>query len=81
MAQSPVNRNINTAVAGVAITPGTPFDPCTAVNCAVAGASTVTWLDGSTSSVYFVQGSANPFQITNIAAGGDSSGFVALYNQ
>jgi len=44
-------------------------------------ASTVTWLDGSTSSVYFVQGSANPFQITNIAAGGDSSGFVALYNQ
>lgn len=80
MAQSHVNRNINSAVAGKAITPNTPFDPCIAVNCATAGASTVTWLDDSTSSYYFVQG-INPIQIKNIASGGDSSGFVALYNQ
>lgn len=80
MAQSPVNRNTNSAVKGIAITPDTAFDPCIAVNCTTAGASTVTWLDGSTSSYYFVQG-INPIQITNIASGGGASGFIALYNQ
>lgn len=80
MAQSPVNRNVNGPVAGRVITPDTPFNACVGVNCAVAGASTVTWLDGSTSSFYFVVGN-NALQITNIASGGASSGFIALYNQ
>ena len=80
MTQYPVSRNINPPSKGIAITPDTPFDPCNGVNCATAGASTVTWLDGTTSTFYFVQGT-NALQITNIASGGDSSGFVALYNQ
>jgi len=80
MSQHPVNRDINGPVKGEAITPDTPFKPCAGVSCAVAGASTVTWLDGSTSSYYFLQG-PNALQITNIASGGDASGFVALYNQ
>lgn len=76
---SNINKSLNTSTKGVAVTPDTPFAPCFAVNAAVAGASTVTWLDGTTSSYYFVVGN-NPIQIQNIASGGTSSGFVALYN-
>ncbi len=74
-----VNKNTNPATKGVAISVDTPFFPCASVNAAVAGASTVTWLDGTTTSYYFTQG-VNPIQIQNIASGGASSGFIALYN-
>jgi len=73
-----LRRSTHTAEKGVAITPGTPFSPCRAVNCGSAGASTVTWPDGSTSSYYFVLGT-NILSITNIASGGAGSDFVALY--
>jgi hypothetical protein len=74
-----VNKNINSATKGVAIVADTPFSPCIAVNCATAGASTVTWLDDTTSSLYFIQG-YNPVQIKNVAGGGAAAGLVALYN-
>ncbi len=80
MPQSPTKRNTNSPSGGKAITPGTPFDACVGVNCfTTAGVSTVTWLDGSTSTFYFNLGN-NALQITNIAAGGTSAGFLALYN-
>lgn len=75
-----VNKNINTAAKGVAIADNTPFPPCIAVNAASAGSLTVTWLDDSTSTFYFVQGSNNPCQIKQVGAGAAAAGLVALYN-
>lgn len=75
-----VNKSINTAAKGVAIADNTEFAPCVAVNCATAGALTVTWLDDSTSSFYFVVGSNNPCQIKKVGAGAAAAGLIALYN-
>lgn len=74
-----VNRNQHSATKGVAIADSTAFMPCIAVNCATAGALTVTWLDGSTSSYYFVQG-INPIQIQQVGTGAAAAGLIALYN-
>ena len=72
---------ITSARKGVAIADRTPFPPCVAVNAAVAGALTVTWLDGTTSSYYFSQGtSGNTIQIQQVGAGAAAAGLVALYN-
>ena len=74
------SNEIRCATGGKDITPGTPFDVCRAVNCETAGAAeSVTWADGSTSALYFIQG-YNPVQLTNISASNlDASGLVALY--
>lgn len=74
------NKNINTACKGVAIADSTPFPACVAVNAAVAGALTVTWLDDTTSSFYFVVGSNNPCQIKMVGTGAAAAGLIALYN-
>ena len=79
MAQSPVKRSVNSATGGRAIADSTTFDGCIAVNCATAGALTVTWLDGSTSSYYFTQGN-NAIQITKVGTGAAAAGLIALYN-
>ena len=73
-------RNINPATGGKDIVLGTPFNCCIAVNCGTAGTNTVTWADGSTSLFTFIVGSANPCQITNVAADGAADDLVALYN-
>ncbi len=78
MAQSPEKRNIASASGGKAIVADVSFDGCRAVNCATAGSSTVTWIDGSSTTYYFTQG-INPIQITLVASGGAASGLVALY--
>jgi hypothetical protein len=70
---------IGTATKGVAITPGTPFTLCRAVNVETAGHGTVTWADATTSPYYFTQGS-NALAITNVAASGlTAATLVALY--
>lgn len=74
-----VNKNINTATKGVAIADSTDFAPCIAVNCTTAGALTVTWLDTTTSTYYFIQG-INPVQIQRVGAGAAAAGLIALYN-
>ncbi len=74
-----VNKNTNGATKGVAIADSTAFAPCVGVNCATAGPLTVTWLDGTTSSYYFVQG-VNPVQIQMVGAGAAAAGLIALYN-
>lgn len=79
MVQYSPSRNINSATKGVAIADSTSFAPCIAVNCATAGALTVTWLDDATSSFYFSQG-INPIQITKVGAGAAAAGLIALYN-
>jgi len=78
MAQSPIHTTVFSATGGKAIVAGTPFDCCRAVNCATAGASTVTFADDSVVSYYFVQGN-NPIQIKLVAGGGAAAGLVALY--
>ncbi len=74
-----VNKSLNSATKGVAIADSTAFQPCVAVNAAVAGALTVTWLDDTTSSYYFVLG-VNPIQIKMVGAGAAAASLVALYN-
>lgn len=74
------NRNLNTAHKGIAIADNTPFSPCAAVNAAVAGSLTVTWLDGTTSPYYFVVGSDNPVQLQMVGTGAAAAGLIALYN-
>jgi hypothetical protein len=74
-----VNRNINCATKGIAIADSVAFAPCAAVNCATAGSLTVTWLDGQTSTYYFMQG-INPVQLQMVGAGAAAAGLVALYN-
>lgn len=76
---SHVHRQTNSATKGVAIADSTAFMPCVAVNAAVAGALTVTWLDDSTSSYYFTQG-VNPIQIKQVGTGAAAAGLIALYN-
>jgi hypothetical protein len=76
-----INKNLNGAVKGVAIADNTAFPPCVAVNCTTAGALTVTWLDDTTSSYYFSQGtSGNVIQIKQVGTGAAAAGLVALYN-
>jgi hypothetical protein len=78
---SRINKSLNGAVKGVAIADSTEFPPCAAVNCATAGALTVTWLDDSTSSYYFSQGtSGNVIQIKMVGTGAAAAGLIALYN-
>lgn len=79
MAQHPINRNLNSASKGVAITDNADFSPCVAVNAATAGSLTVTWLDGATSAYFFVQG-VNPIQIKRVGTGAAAAGLIALYN-
>ena len=74
-----VKRHTNSPTKGVAIADSTDFAPCIGVNAATAGALTVTWLDGSTSSFYFAQGN-NAIQIQKVGAGAAAAGLIALYN-
>lgn len=76
-----INKNLNGATKGVAIADNVSFAPCVAVNAATAGALTVTWLDNTTSSYYFSQGTnGNVVQIQMVGAGAAAAGLVALYN-
>ena len=75
-----VNKALNAPTKGVAIAENVPFPACVAVNATTPGALTVTWLDDTTSSYYFVAGSANPCQIKMVGAGGTAAGLIALYN-
>jgi hypothetical protein len=77
---SRVNKNTNSTTKGVAIADNVEFEPCVAVNAAVAGSLTVTWLDDSTTTFYFVQGMGNILQIKKVGAGAAAAGLVALYN-
>ncbi len=74
-----VNKTTHSATKGVAIADSTDFQPCFAVNCASAGALTVTWLDNTTSSYYFTLG-INYVQIQRVGAGAAAAGLIALYN-
>lgn len=82
MATQQTSQRINGPGLGVAIADSTTFPkgPCAAINCATAGALTVTWLDDSTSSYYFVQGT-NVLQVTKVGVGAAAAGLIALYNQ
>lgn len=72
-------KAVNGATKGVAIADSVAFAQCAAVNCATAGALTVTWPDATTSSYYFVQGN-NVIQITKVGTGAAAAGLIALYN-
>ena len=80
MAQQPVKRSLNSATKGIAIADSTAFKGCIAVNCATAGALTVTWLDETTTSSYYFTQGVNPIQITKVGAGAAAAGLIALYN-
>lgn len=67
------------AVRGSAVTADAAFELCRALNVTTAGAATVTWNDGSTSTVYLIQG-YNPICVKLVASSGlAASGIVALY--
>lgn len=78
MTQQIINKSVSAATKGVAIVDDTNFPATRAVNCDEAGAATVTWSDGGTSSYYFIAGN-NPISITRVASGGAAGAMVALY--
>jgi len=73
------NMVVRSAVGAVVVTAGTPFSPCRCLNVTTAGAATVTFADGTTASIYLIQG-YNPISVTNVSAAGlAAAGIVALY--
>lgn len=76
MSQNMITRP---AVGGVAVSAGTPFTACRALNVTTEGAATVTFADGTSATVLLTKG-YNPISITNVASAGlTAAGIVALY--